>query len=146
MNWDHKMAGETEDPVVEQALRNFKATVDAWSETALSRPRTVKAGLRSNGWRLAAGWALGCAVAAASVAGAVLERQHKQELARIAVAQAAAQRAAQQKLAAGQQFAGQNDEDLLATVDSDISRAVPAAMEPLAQMMGETQADDNGTQ
>jgi hypothetical protein len=27
------------------------------------------------------------------------------------------------------------DEDLLATVDNDVSRQVPAAMEPLAQMM-----------
>ena len=35
----------------------------------------------------------------------------------------------------------QQDEDLLATVDSDVSRGVPAAMEPLAQLM-----DDNGTQ
>jgi hypothetical protein len=33
------------------------------------------------------------------------------------------------------------DEDLLASVDSDVSRAVPAAMEPLAQLM-----DDDGTQ
>ena len=29
----------------------------------------------------------------------------------------------------------QEDEDLLAKVDSDVSRGVPSAMEPLAQMM-----------
>ncbi len=29
----------------------------------------------------------------------------------------------------------QEDEDLLAKVDSDVSREVPSAMEPLAQMM-----------
>jgi hypothetical protein len=31
--------------------------------------------------------------------------------------------------------AASENEDLLATVDSDVSRQVPAAMEPLAQMM-----------
>jgi len=40
--------------------------------------------------------------------------------------------------------AGESDQDLLANVDSDISRAVPAAMEPLAQMMDSGQAENNG--
>ncbi len=31
--------------------------------------------------------------------------------------------------------AANSDENLLATVDNDVSRQVPAAMEPLAQMM-----------
>jgi hypothetical protein len=151
MNWHEPLTGENEDQamdqVMEQTLRNFKASVDAWSNKAMSRPRTAVTVAR-HGWRLAAGWALGCAIAAASVAGAVYERQHRQEQARIAAAQAAAQNAAQQKLpdAAQQLPAIQADEDLLANVDSDISRAVPAAMEPLAQMMDQKQADDNGTQ
>jgi hypothetical protein len=46
---------------------------------------------------------------------------------------AAAEAARQQKLAADQR-ALTNDEDLLAKVDSDVSREVPSAMEPLAQM------------
>jgi hypothetical protein len=142
MSWNNRSAGEYEDPVVEQALRNFKASVDAWSEAAMSRPRTVK--VARHGWRMAAGWALGCVLAAGSLAGALYERQHRQELARIAAAQAAAQKAAQEKLAAEQKLAGESDQDLLATVDSDVSRAVPAAMEPLAQMMDENAADDNG--
>ena len=154
MNWHEPLTGENEDQaidqVMEQALRNFKASVHAWSksvstEAAMSRPRPAVTVAR-HGWRLAAGWALGCAVAAASVAGAVYERQHRQEQARIAAAQAAAQNAAQQKLADAQLPAIQADEDLLANVDIDISRAVPAAMEPLAQMMDQKQADDNGTQ
>ena len=37
--------------------------------------------------------------------------------------------------------AGAQDENLLASVDKDVSREVPAAMEPLAQLM-----DDNGTE
>jgi hypothetical protein len=148
MSWNDRLAGEG-DPAVAQALRNFKASVDAWSDAAMARPRTT-ASLARPSWRMAAGWALGCVLAAASVGGALYERQHKQELARIAAAQAAAQKAAQERLAAGQQSAAQTenttDQDLLATVDNDISRAVPAAMEPLAQLMDDKQADDNGTQ
>jgi hypothetical protein len=160
MNWHEPLTGENEDKAVEQALRNFKASVHAWSDAAWSesvlsdaaqsnaaRPRTAIKSSR-HGWRLAAGWALGCAVAAMSVAGALHEREHRQQQARVAAAQAATQKAAQQKLTdvAQQLSAAQTDEDLLANVDSDISRAVPAAMEPLAQMMDQKQADDNGTQ
>jgi hypothetical protein len=92
---------------------------------------------------------------------------HRQEIARIAAQKAAEQReaAAQgpaqpasvqpvsaqsnkktpaatvRKVSAAPDSAQTQDEDLLASVDSDVSRAVPAAMEPLAQLM-----DDNGTQ
>jgi hypothetical protein len=89
--------------------------------------------VRHVSWRLAAGWALGCVLAAGSVAGGVYERHHRQEAARIAAAAEAAQ---QQKLAA-EQRTQQENEDLLAKVDSDVSREVPSAMEPLAQMMAE---------
>ena len=142
MSWNDRLEGE-DDPVVAQALRNFRASVDAWGDAATSRPRTTVT-LVHPSWRMAAGWALGCVLAAASVAGAVYERQHRQEIARIAAAQAAAQKAAQERLIAEKQPASATgrtaDQDLLATVDNDISRAVPAAMEPLAQMM-----ESNGT-
>jgi len=148
MSWNDRLAGE-DDPLVAQALKNFKASVDTWSEATMNRPRaTVKMAHAS--WRMAAGWALGCVLASASVAGAVYERQHRQELAKMAAARAAAQKAAQERLVAEEQPARQAgnkaDQDLLATVDNDISRAVPAAMEPLAQMMDSGQADENGTQ
>lgn len=143
MSWKHRLAGE-DDPEVAQALRNFKASVDAWSGAAISRPRAVQAVRR--GWRLAAGWALGCAVAAGTLAGSVYERQHQQEQARVATAKAAAQKAAEQKLNVEPDLASQTNQDLLANVDNDISRAVPAAMEPLAQLMDDKQADENGTE
>jgi len=144
MSWNDRSAGESEDPVVQQALRNFKAGVDAWSDAAYNRPRMVKVVRHS--WRRAAAWALGCVVVAGSLGGALVERQHRQELAHKVAAQAAAQKAAEAKLAAEQQTAAaETDEDLLATVDSDISRAVPAAMDPLAQLMDEKQVDDSGT-
>jgi len=86
-------------------------------------------------WRLAAGWALGCALVAGSVSGGLLERHHRQDVARIAAEQRAAESERQLRQ---QQAAKVSDEVLLADVDSDVSRQVPSAMEPLAQMMDET--------
>ncbi len=131
------LAGESDDPVVAQALKNFKASVDAWSEAAMSRPRSVRTVRHS--WRLSVGWALGCVLAAGSLTGGLYEYQHRQGLARVAAQQRAERIAEQQRAATDQSGAGA-DQDLLATVDSDIAREVPAAMEPLAQLM-----DDTGT-
>jgi len=146
MNSMDKLAGESDDPVLEseidQALKHFKASVDAWSEAAYSRPRTTLVGSAGHSWRLAASWTLGCVLAAGSLAGAAYEHHHRQELARIAAAQAAAQKARPARLEVEKSVAVNavtKDQDLLATVDSDVSREIPAAMEPLAQLM-----DDNG--
>jgi hypothetical protein len=52
----------------------------------------------------------------------------------------AAMRAAERERPVAQQQKQQarvEDEDLLANVDSDVSREVPAAMEPLAQLTAE---------
>ena len=58
---------------------------------------------------------------------------------RNAAARVAQQQRLQVPLIAQQpnQQAKQEDEDLLAKVDRDVSREVPAAMEPLAQLMVE---------
>jgi hypothetical protein len=154
MSWRDKAAGEIDDPVLAGALENFKASVDAWSEFAYSQPRTAIWTARHT-WRLAATWALGCMLAAGSLADGLYERHHREELARIAAMKAAEQKVALERRAAEQPAAAKivtkrqptavkraanENEDLLATVDSDVSRQVPAAMEPLAQMMV-----DNGT-
>jgi hypothetical protein len=118
-----------------QALKNFQSSVHAWSSAAYNRPRTPAQVVRRRSWRLAAGWALGCALVAGSVSGGVYERHHRQEMARIA----AARQAEQQRQAAAQRVSPE-DEDLLAKVDSDVSRTVPDAMEPLAQLMAEDQS------
>jgi hypothetical protein len=158
MSQRDKLAGEIEDPMVTGALENFKASVDAWSDAAYRRPRAV-AKATQHSWRLAASWVLGCTLAAGSLAGGSYERHHRQELARIEATKAAV-RAAEQKAELERKAAEQSvkatvvterqptkvkrvaneNEDLLASVDSDVSRQVPAAMEPLAQMMV-----DNGT-
>jgi sRNA-binding protein len=126
---------DAHDMELDEALKNFRATMRAWSEAELSRPRAAKT-VRQRSWRLAAGWALGCALVAGGVSGGVYERHHRQEAARAA---AEARAAEQQRLAAEQQ-ARETEEDLLAKVDSDIAREVPSAMEPLAQLMGEDES------
>ncbi len=159
MNWEQDLAGEK--PELEQALMHFKSSVDAWSDAAYRQPRTAAKLAVRHSWRMAAGWALGCLLAVGSLAGGAHEIYHRQQLAKIA-AQKAAQQAAQQREAAEQaaplhvsapvvkrapaipkaaEDASTQDEDLLATVDNDVSRGVPAAMEPLAALM-----DDDGTQ
>jgi hypothetical protein len=121
---DGKLHSESQDPILDQnldeALRNFKLSVDAWSEAAYSTRRAAQFVPRPN-WRPAAAWALGCAL--------VASKHHQGE---IEAKQAAATLAAQQKQIADLQAA--DEEDLLASVDSDVSQQVPSAMEPLAQM------------
>jgi hypothetical protein len=122
------------DADLKEALSDFRASVLAWSEAAYNRPRTALAAApRNRVWRLAAGWALGCVLVAGAVSGGVFEgvhvRQHRQELARIEAAQAVER---QRQISAQQ---AREEEELLAKVDSDVSREVPSAMEPLAQLM-----------
>jgi hypothetical protein len=123
------------DIEMKQALLNFKSSVHAWSDAIYARPRAVNREARVRSWRPALGWALGCAVVAGSLSGGLLERHHRQEVARVAAEQRAAE---SEKQLRQKQAAMVPDEDLLADVDSDVSRQVPSAMEPLAQMMDET--------
>jgi hypothetical protein len=138
------------------------------SEAAYSRPRAaVRAvGRAGASWRLAATWMIVCMFAVGSLAGGLYERHQRQAQARIAALKAAEQESAAQQKATQKldltnnapeqrvaaaivvtrrqptavKSAAANDAELLATVDSDVSRQVPAAMEPLAQMM-----DSSGT-
>jgi cytochrome c-type biogenesis protein CcmH/NrfG len=122
------------DPKLREALGHFKASVDAWSDEMMSRPRTVHETAVRRTWRLAAGWALGCVLVGGAVSTGVYERHQKQELARIAAVREAEH---QRQLAADR---AKEEEDLLAKVDSDLSRDVPSAMEPLASLMTDYEA------
>ena len=122
-----QMGGEADG--LEEALGEFRLSIHAWSEAALNRPRLVIETGRRN-WRLATGWALGCALAIGGVSGGWFEHRQHQEMAR-----AAAARSAEQQRLAALERSRHEEEDLLAKVDSDISREVPSAMEPLAQLM-----------
>jgi len=121
------------DLVLEQALKDFRLSVCAWSEAAYSRPRTVAQVVGHRSWRLAAGWALGCVLVAGGVSGAVFERHQRQEMARAAAQQRLGQE--RERLALAEQ--AREEDHLLAEVDRDVSREVPSAMEPLAQLMAE---------
>jgi len=133
-----RFAGEpAQDTQLEEALKNFRLSVHAWSEAELSRPRTATVAAQHWSWRLATGWALGLVLAVGGASGSIFERHQKQvEQARIA----AERDAAQQREAAAQKARVDADQ-LLAKVNSDVSRSVPDAMEPLAQLM-----DDDGNQ
>lgn len=143
MMFNGKIAGNTvqpdkrnpeQDSELHEALANFRLSVHAWSDEVFSRPRTVRAAVAPRHvWRLAAGWALGFVLVAGGASAGVWQH-HQREM-----KYAAARLAEQQRLVALQreQKARQEDEDLLAKVDSDVSREVPAAMEPLAQLMDE---------
>jgi hypothetical protein len=129
-----KMQEIDQDLQLEQALKDFKSSVHAWSDAAYSRPRMAAREIRHRSWRLALGWALGCLLVAGSASGGLLVRHHRIELEKVAAEQRAAE---QQRQLREQQAAKESDEVLLAGVDSDISRQVPSALEPLAQMMSE---------
>jgi hypothetical protein len=124
------------DPTLEQALKEFRSSVQTWSEAMYTRPRTALAAApQQRVWRLAVGWALGVALVAGGVSGGFYERQHRQELAQME----AARMAEQQKIAAAEKV--REEEDLLAKVDSEVAREVPSAMEPLAQLMAEDETN-----
>ena len=117
------------DPEMEQALRDFRSSVHAWSNAVYQRPRLVEVAPRRMAWRKAAVWALGSVLVAGGVGGGLLEYQHRQEQARIAAAREAEhQRQLQEERA-------REAELELAQVDREVSREVPDALEPLAQFM-----------
>jgi hypothetical protein len=126
---DQTAGWEAIDPELREALGNFKTSVHAWSENMVSRPRTTPEVVVHGTWRTAARWALSCVVFAGAVSSGVYQNHRQQEVARIAAVREADH---QRQLAAEH---AREEEDLLAKVDSDISRDVPSAMEPLASLM-----------
>jgi hypothetical protein len=133
---------ETLDPELREALGNFKASVDAWSDEMISRPREAKAPARTN-WSAATKWALGCVVFAGTVSGGMYQNYRLQEAARVEATRAAEQ---QRELAAAkankQDDLAAND-DLMANVDTDIAREVPSALEPMASLMTDDDSQGN---
>ena len=123
---------ENLEPELREALGNFKASVNAWSDAMLTRPREAKSPARAN-WASITKWALSCVVFLSTVSGGIYQNHRQQEAAKIEAARIAEQ---QRELAAQR---AKEEEELMAKVDNDISREVPSALEPLASLM-----DDNG--
>ena len=128
------------EPELREALGNFRSSVTAWSEAMMSRPREVKAPARTH-WGLVTKWALGCVVFVGTVSGGVYQNHRQQEIAKAEAAAAAVRAAEQQRELQAKAAREQSAEDLMAKVDSDISREVPSALEPLASLM----TDDGST-
>ena len=126
-------AGEVQDPEagqeMEQVLRNFRLSVHAWSDAVYQRPRLVEVATRRIAWRSAAAWALGSVLVISGAGGGLLGHQYQKEQARIA-----AVRQAEQQRQLEEQRAREAEAEL-ARVDNDVSREVPDALEPLAQLM-----------
>ncbi len=128
---------ETLEPELREALGNFKATVDAWSDAMMSRSREMKAPARTN-WSAVTKWALGCVVFAGTVSGGLYQNHQQQEAAKVEAARIAEQ---QRELTASKMKI--QDDDLMASVDSDIAREVPSALEPMASLMTENDTQGN---
>jgi hypothetical protein len=129
---------ETLEPELREALGNFKMSVDAWSDAMISRPREAKAPARTN-WSAVTRWALGCVVFAGTVSGGLYQNHRQQEAAKVE----AARIAEQQREMEAARVAKVDEEDLMANVDSDVARQVPSALEPLATLMTEDEAQGN---
>jgi hypothetical protein len=137
---DQRESLEMPEPELREALGNFKLSVEAWSDAMISRPREAKAPARTN-WSAVTKWALGCVVFAGTVSGGVYQNHRQQVAQKIEAARIAAQQ--QQREMAAAQVAKENEEDLMANVDSDVAREVPSALEPLATLMTEDESQGN---
>jgi hypothetical protein len=127
---------EEQDPMLQAVLKDFRASVHHWSAAAYhdrSQALVLSPLPRRIIGQRSAAWALSLVLAAGVVSTGAYEF-HQRDLAR----QAAVQREIEHQRQLARQHARETDE-LLAKVDSDVSRQVPSAMEPLASLM----ADDN---
>jgi hypothetical protein len=134
----HTENPETLEPELREALGNFKSSVDAWSDAMMSRPREAKSPARTN-WSAVTKWALGCVVFAGTVSGGLYQNHQQLKAAKIE----AARIAEQQREMEAAKLAKLDEEELMANVDSAVARQVPSALEPLATLMSEDDAQGN---
>lgn len=131
-----------------EALGDFRDCARAWGHVSYGRPARNMQPAHRLGWRLAAGWAVALLLAVITTGGVTVWRTHQTVAARHpvvrpavvapATAQTHAPAATAEKMEAP--AADVADEDLLAKVDRDVARQTPRAMEPLAQLMDEDDA------
>ena len=133
-NKTKSVEADIDDPVLRSALGDFRASVHAWSDAAYNRPRpALSSAPQAIAWRRATAWALSLTLSFGILGSAAYERHHTQVIAKERQHQQDLER--QRLLAeqrARQNAAATDTEDLMATVDSAVSRQVPTAMAPLA--------------
>lgn len=122
-----RVADEWGDPALESVLSDFRQSVHAWSDAAYHRPRTGAVRVSSlRVWRVAIAGALVCLLAIGGIGTSVHVRHRREEAARVeALRNAERQRQMEAERA-------RDAVDLLAQVDTEVSREVPSALEPLA--------------
>jgi hypothetical protein len=129
---------EHEDVQVQDALRNFRSSMHAWSEQLLNEQelRRERKPIARSRWMMAPAmaWGLASVLAVAAVTVPV-SVHHERQI--VAMRQAAELEKQRQAAEAARQVAI-DDEALLNHVDSDIAQSTPDAMEPLASLMRDT--------
>lgn len=129
------VAVERQEAELSGVLQDFRASAHAWSDAAFhERPMTFHSLPRHAVARRTLAWVMSLTIAVGVAGGGGYEWHHRQELAR----QAALREAEHQRML--QQQHAQDVDELLARIDSDVSRQVPSALEPLASLMGDDQA------
>ncbi len=134
MNKVNRVEADENDPMLGPALKDFRASVHAWTDAAYNRPRPVPSSApQAVALRRPVAWVLSLTLSFGILGTAgyerhrqvtiAHERQHQQEQERQRVLEAQRARATED---------AQETEDLMANIDSAVSRQVPAAMEPLA--------------
>ena len=127
---NNSLEADLNDPTLQAAMRDFRASVHAWSDAAYNRPRPVLASAPArSAWRRSAAWVLSLMLSFGIFGTAAWEHHHQGEV---------AARQHQQELERERILAAQKEketEELMANIDSDVSRQVPSAMEPLADLM-----------
>lgn len=137
---NHEKNRELDDMQMEQALRNFRSSMRAWSEEEFAKPRTVRRSRWNAVWMgitsPAASWALAVVVLGSSI-GIPVSVHHERQ---VAEQRQALEHQKELEAKAAQERAAQAVDDavLLSDVDSDIAQAAPEAMQPLASMMGDS--------
>ena len=129
-----------QEPELEAVLKDFRASVHAWSEATYqarldaagrSRALVLSPVPRRTLWHRSLVWALSLVLTAGAAMAGVYEF-HQKELARQAVIQRELERQRQLN-----QVHVREVDELLARVDNDVSREAPSAMEPLASLMAD---------
>jgi hypothetical protein len=129
---------EALEPELRAVLADFRQSMDAWSQASISRPRAVIA--PKHVWRKTLGWALGCALVAGGLTAGFWNHTRSSAVEQVRTPlqrrPVIADPLPEQKIRpAAQSEARPEEEQLMASVDSDVARQVPSAMEPLAQLM-----------
>jgi hypothetical protein len=140
MSFDQDL--EMEDTRIEQALRNFRGSVKAWSDEEFAKPRVVRRSRWSAMWmtltRPAVSGAMAAVLATASIGVPMAVVHHQQEVAEQRQEAANRQKALQFQQAREHAAQVMDDSALMTEVDSDIAQEAPDAMQPLASLMSDS--------